>query len=154
MRLQVSRKIHYEAGPNMTPLVDVVMVILIFMMLAGSFGGAEHYLMSNMPIVRNGAGKPAGGAFDDVTLDVRVDSSPENPDIWVAKFGDVRTSSPSQLMQAMKTKLDDYTRNGTDLKHLQVIINPNRLVKWKSLIAVYQAANEAGYGRITFNQSH
>ena len=38
MRIQGARKVHYDSGPNMTPLVDVVMVILIFLMLAGSFG--------------------------------------------------------------------------------------------------------------------
>jgi biopolymer transport protein ExbD len=153
MRMQTSRKIHYESGPNMTPLVDVVMVILIFMMLAGSFGGMERYLISNVPINRNGAAR-VKNAFDDVTLDVRVDALAENPDTWVAKFGDVRTGSPSQLTEAMKKKLTEYTNNGTDLKHLQVIINPNRLVKWKSLIAVYQSALEAGYAKISFNQSH
>jgi biopolymer transport protein ExbD len=154
MRMQTSRKIHYESGPNMTPLVDVVMVILIFMMLAGSFGGMERYLISNIPISRNGAGRVNKNAFEDVTLDVRVDALADNPDTWVAKFGDVRTGSPAQLTEAMKKKLDEYTHNGTDLKHLLVIINPNRLVKWKSLIAVYQSALEAGYGRISFNQSH
>ena len=56
MKIQVSRKIHYDSGPNMTPLVDVVMVILIFMMLVGQFIGAEHYLVSNLPISQSGAG--------------------------------------------------------------------------------------------------
>jgi biopolymer transport protein ExbD len=32
MKLNSSKKGHYESGPNMTPLVDVVMVILIFLM--------------------------------------------------------------------------------------------------------------------------
>ena len=39
-----------NSGPNMTPLVDVVMVILIFLMLAGSFGATEHYIVSSMPV--------------------------------------------------------------------------------------------------------
>ena len=38
MKLQGAKQVHYDSGPNMTPLVDVVMVILIFLMLAGSFG--------------------------------------------------------------------------------------------------------------------
>ena len=33
MKIQGAKKVHYDAGPNMTPLVDVVMVILIFLML-------------------------------------------------------------------------------------------------------------------------
>src|SRR5256885_841795 len=56
MKLKTSKKVHYDSGPNMTPLVDVVMVILIFLMLAGSFAGAEHYLVSNVPFTDKGAG--------------------------------------------------------------------------------------------------
>ena len=57
MRIGGAKKVHYDSGPNMTPLVDVVMVILIFLMLAGSFGGVEHYLTSNLPVKQNGGGK-------------------------------------------------------------------------------------------------
>src|SRR5205809_671221 len=56
MKIRGAKKIHYDSGPNMTPLVDIVMVILIFLMLAGSFAGAEHYLVSNVPFSKQGAG--------------------------------------------------------------------------------------------------
>ena len=49
MKIAGAKKVHYDSGPNMTPLVDVVMVILIFLMLCGSFGGMERYLVSNLP---------------------------------------------------------------------------------------------------------
>ena len=56
------RQIHYESGPNMTPLVDVVMVILIFLMLAGSFGTNEHFLSNALPISTRGVkGVPPPG---------------------------------------------------------------------------------------------
>ena len=29
MRVQSANKVHYDSGPNMTPLVDIVMVILM-----------------------------------------------------------------------------------------------------------------------------
>src|SRR5688500_8519046 len=44
MKPTAAKQIHYDSGPNMTPLVDVVMVILIFLMLAGSFGTGEKYM--------------------------------------------------------------------------------------------------------------
>src|SRR6185295_15996911 len=46
MRLKGAKQVHYDSGPNMTPLVDIVMVILIFLMLAGSFGSSTQFLMS------------------------------------------------------------------------------------------------------------
>src|SRR5215813_7077601 len=56
---------HY--GPNMTPMVDVVMVILIFFMASTAFLGPEWFLKTHLP--RAGAhargtladaGEPAG----------------------------------------------------------------------------------------------
>src|SRR5438067_13915152 len=154
MRIEGAKKVHYDSGPNMTPLVDVVMVILIFLMLCGSFGGIEHYLASNLPVIEKGGAqsdKPA--AFDDVKLDVRVDA-PSNSNTWTARFGDVTTNSPEQLKTAMAAKFKQYEAQGTGKEKLQVIINPNRFVKWKSLITVYQAAMEAGYTKIGFSTAH
>src|SRR5688572_24196286 len=56
MKMKGAKAVHYDSGPNMTPLVDVVMVILIFLMLAGSFGAASHFLPNNMPITQKGKG--------------------------------------------------------------------------------------------------
>src|SRR5215208_4178825 len=50
MRLKGAKQVHYDSGPNMTPLVDVVMVILIFLMLAGSFGSTEHYMIGSADV--------------------------------------------------------------------------------------------------------
>lgn len=36
-------------GPNMTPMVDVVMVILIFFMASASFAGGEWFLRTAIP---------------------------------------------------------------------------------------------------------
>ena len=59
MRLKGAKQVHYDSGPNMTPLVDVVMVILIFLMLAGSFGGETTFLVSKQGIKKSGGtGRP------------------------------------------------------------------------------------------------
>ena len=51
MKMKAAKKVSYDSGPNMTPLVDVVMVILIFLMMVGNFGALEHYLLSNVPLI-------------------------------------------------------------------------------------------------------
>jgi biopolymer transport protein ExbD len=156
MKINGAKKVHYDSGPNMTPLVDVVMVILIFLMLCGSFGGIEHFLASNLPVRKEGGG-PADvkkSAFDDIQVDIRVDHDPANPNAWRAKFGDVVTGSPETLRAALAGKFATYKNNGTGAEKLQVIINPNRFVKWKGLITVYQAALEAGFTKIAFSTAH
>ncbi len=157
MKISGAKKVHYDSGPNMTPLVDVVMVILIFLMLCGSFGGMEHYLASNLPLKTTGG--PADRnvkkpAFEDIQVDIRVDHDPANPNRWKARFGDVVTSSPDILKDALTTKFNTFKAAGTGTDKLQVIINPNNVVKWKSLMAVYVAANEAGFTKIAFSTAH
>ena len=154
MKVSGAKKVHYESGPNMTPLVDIVMVILIFLMLAGSFGGMEQYLQSNLPIREAGKGEvKSSKAFDDVQLDIRVDGQ-AGQNSWVAQFGGNTYRTPDDLRNALENKFKEYKNLGTGKEKLQVIINPNRFVKWKSLIIVYQTAMLAGYEKIGFSQAH
>ena len=60
MKISGAKKVHYESGPNMTPLVDVVMVILIFLMLAGSFGSTEHYMIGSAELHSAGVSRRTG----------------------------------------------------------------------------------------------
>jgi len=48
-----------HVGPNMTPMVDVVMVILIFFMASTAFLGPEWFLKSYLPTRTASANTPA-----------------------------------------------------------------------------------------------
>jgi biopolymer transport protein ExbD len=154
MKIKGSKQVHYDSGPNMTPLVDVVMVILIFLMLVGQFGGLEHYLMSNLPYSESGLGgaKAPSGAVPDEPLDVRVDAP--TPDQWVAQVGKIRTSDLGQLTAQLKKMRQDLNGAGTTTDKIQVVISPGKLVKYDFLISVYQAAMDAQYEKIAFAKSH
>ena len=150
------KKVHYDSGPNMTPLVDVVMVILIFLMLAGSFVGAEHFLVSNLPFSadrrrrraaaagvhpRRAAGHPRRHAPPPATASSRPPgrSAPATPSTLTAQLRSMR----QQLNAAGKT--DDK---------IQVKIGPGKNVKYKYLVAVYEAALNAGFKKVAFATSH
>ena len=154
MRLQGAKKVHYDSGPNMTPLVDVVMVILIFLMLAGTFGGAEHYLVSNLPFKAKGMGgvKPPAGFVPDEPLDIRVDSP--SPDRWVARAGKIQVSNLPSLTAQLTKMRKDLNDAGTPDDKIQVVISPGRNVKYDYLIGVYQAAMDAQFKKISFATSH
>ena len=91
MRIKGAKAVHYDSGPNMTPLVDVVMVILIFLMLAGSFGGIEHYLVSSTPVTKTGGGANTSVVPDEVQYTITVDSPMGMSDRFIVRAGDLET---------------------------------------------------------------
>ena len=154
MRLRTSKQVHYDSGPNMTPLVDVVMVILIFLMLAGSFAGAEHYLVSNVPFTDKGGGgaPPPPGFVPDEPLEIRVDSPV--PDRFVARAGQITVDDANQLRVQLQRMRDSLEKAGTKRDKVQVVIEPGRNVKYKFLVDVYQAALQADFQKVGFAPAH
>jgi biopolymer transport protein ExbD len=156
MRLKGAKQVHYDSGPNMTPLVDVVMVILIFLMLAGSFVGAEHFLVSNLPFSEKGAGAAAApaGFIPDEPLDIRVDPRATG-DGFVASAGQIRVdNNPEALTQQLIRMRKQLNAAGKPTSTIQVKINPGKNVKYKHLIAVYEAALRADFEKVAFATSH
>jgi biopolymer transport protein ExbD len=152
MRMRGAKAVHYDSGPNMTPLVDVVMVILIFLMLAGSFSGAEHYLVSTTPVTKTGTGKNTSLVPDQVQYTITVDSPA--PDRFIARAGDLATNDLNALESALNRKRRAFNAAGTATDKIQVIIAPGRLVQYRFLIDVYQAALQAQFTKVSFQQSH
>jgi biopolymer transport protein ExbD len=154
MKISGAQKIHYDSGPNMTPLVDVVMVILIFLMLAGSFVGAEHFLVSNMPMSKAGAGNVQlpPGFIPDEPIDIRVDSP--TADKFIASAGRIHTSDVAELTRQLRGMRVALNQAGKDDDHIQVKIGPGKNVKYRFLVDVYEAALNAGYKKVAFATSH
>jgi biopolymer transport protein ExbD len=159
MKISGAKKVHYEAGPNMTPLVDVVMVILIFLMLAGSFGGETTFLMSKQGIKKSGGvGRPLKpGEVPDTPLEVRVanlDPTGNNPGFVATGTGLRPTHDIDAVKSWFAGKRAAYNKAGTSNDKILVTLSPTRDVKYKYLIDVYQAAMQAGYEKIAFTTSH
>jgi biopolymer transport protein ExbD len=153
MKIKGAKQVHYDAGPNMTPLVDVVMVILIFMMLAGKFGGTEQYLASTVPVKKGGSGSVSDPISKDTDFRISVDPA---GDRFVARVGDQTETDEDSLVALLKTKAAEFAQTSPNgkLDNIQVIIDPARTVKYMYLIQVYEAANEAGFSKVAFQQPH
>lgn len=157
MKIKGAKQVHYDSGPNMTPLVDVVMVILIFLMLAGSFGGMEHYLLSNLPLQERGPNVETVTKSDklevDEPLEVRVDSPV--PDRFVARFGGLQAQDGAALRAGFRQlyqRMEQAAPGSTD--KTQIVISPGRHVKYAFLIQVYEAAAQEKFKKIAFATSH
>lgn len=153
MRLKGTKAGHYEAGPNMTPLVDVVMVILIFLMLTGQFGGQEHYLTSSTPITAKGAGgvAPPPGFVPDEPLEIRIDSP--SADRYVARADGVTASDYDTLAAQLLGLRKRLNAANKPTDKIQVIISPTRNARYSHLLDVYQAALAAEFTKVGFSQA-
>jgi biopolymer transport protein ExbD len=146
MKLSTSKKIHYDNGPNMVPLVDVSLVILIFMMLAGSFGMGEHYLHSDLPAPQSAAG--ASSVLDE-PLVVRLAPA---ANALSAQFLDQKAGSLQALQQGMQAVHDRLNRAvGGSAEKTLILLAPSPAVPYEQAIAAYEAIRKAGFTRISFS---
>jgi biopolymer transport protein ExbD len=154
MKLRGAKQVHYDSGPNMTPLVDVVMVILIFLMMTGSFSQGGWFLQSSVPIKSKGGAQAevAPGFVPDEPLEVRIDNSADG---FRVLAGDIRSAGDKeQLRLALEQKLKQYQAAGTAREKIQVVLMPGRNVKYENIVAVYEAALRAGFTKVGFATSH
>jgi biopolymer transport protein ExbD len=139
----------YHVGPNMTPLVDVVMVLLIFLMLAGSFGAKEVLLPIRTPdepadvhparaIVDPGRQLDVfvGGGSGEFTARLGVDPNP--------------IRDPAALRAELERRHAEYAAAGTAPETVQVLIHPTAGTAWAPVVAAHEAALGANFPRTGF----
>jgi len=127
------RAFREEPEINFIPLIDVLLVILIFLMVTTTYSRFAE-LQINLP-----------------TAD--AERSPERPDqIDVAVDAQGRYSinrSPTAFSNASAFSAE-LRRAAGDMKEPVVVINADANAPHQSVINIMEAARIAGYGRITF----
>ena len=154
MKMRGAKQVHYDSGPNMTPLVDVVMVILIFLMLAGSFSGATQFLVSKQGLHKQGSGgKPVDPSKPmDTPIEIHIDNAAGG---FAARgTGITATNSPEKLKDELIAKRQSFNSAGTSTDQLEIVLYPGRNVKYRYLIQVYDAALRADFTKVAFAVSH
>jgi biopolymer transport protein ExbD len=147
MKISAAKAVHYESGPNMTPLVDVVMVILIFLMLAGSFGSGEHYMLSSSAMVGEGVG---GKTDPNYVAPARINVS-VNRDGGVRMDGQAAViTDDARLVSTLNEKFNGLLATGKTAKEIELIIKPDGQTEWDKLAPVYDAGLRAKFERVNF----
>ena len=155
MKIQGAKKIHYDSGPNMTPLVDIVMVILIFLMLAGSFNQMEHYLVSDVPLQAKGVGSPppAGTVFP-TKFNINVEQQGPMYTVKAGNFASVKDTDPhracDKLTEQLKAQYRNFKDAGVKMDDVQIIIYPEQNVTLDGLVPAFEAAQNAGFAKVGF----
>lgn len=128
---QRSARAVYEAhsGPNMTPMVDVVMVILIFFMASAAMLGPEWFLKAALPVTAKGTPERP-----PVKLAVRLAPGPEgSAHAYVSIDGDPERDL--MLEQARGLLEAQHAAAG---ERLLVLITPDPAVNYDDVVRVHE----------------
>ncbi len=149
MRNRLDRQLRTHTGPNMTPMVDIVMCILIFFMIASSL--VPEFLLAS-PLL-------AAPTTTDVRQRVNVPPPParaeieikkDGQDIWVAAFGNVmKMDRPGAGANEAILALFESKKAGLS-DDVQIIIRPQRLVRYQDVVTIYDFCIKARFRQVTF----
>jgi hypothetical protein len=136
----------------MTPLVDVVMVILIFLMLSGSFGAKEIFVPVR-PAAKVVRPVPARPYLDPGRqLDVFVGDGGAGAGGFTARLGGdpQPIRDPAALRAELVRRRAEYLAAGTSPESVQVVIHPTAGTAWAPVVSAHEAALGANFPRTGF----
>lgn len=122
-----------EPEINLIPMIDVLLVILIFMMVTTSYAKFSE-LEINLPEAGGKAGRS-----QVKTISVAVDATEH--------YAINNQGLPYTGVDALAASLKNAAGDQTDPT---IVINADAKATHQSVINVMEAARRAGYGRITF----
>lgn len=134
-------------GPNMTPMVDVVMVILIFFMSFAAFMGNEWFLRAGMAM-RHGQGSDAKKQNDPIAvpatrIDVKLDTDGAGNTI-VSFLGFQRVAMHEFEKRIGEFPKSDATRN------LEVLLIPTPRVPYADVVRAHAACDAVGIYKVGY----
>lgn len=137
-----------HVGPNLTPMVDVVMCILIFFMLGSTFSRPEFYLSNTMPALNWDHTRTSGQRIIPPMRDlISIRMEGETP--IVSAFGkQYRLAKDDRDPSAM---IDEFPIKRAALSDdVQIVLAPEAGVSWQVVISVYDQLVSARFKHVAF----
>ncbi|HYE63733.1 MAG TPA: biopolymer transporter ExbD [Phycisphaerales bacterium] len=130
-----------HVGPNMTPMVDVVMVILIFFMASTAFLGPEWFLKSYLP-TRSAAAQPT--AAEPTRLRLTLTRSANG--VTQIAINDATPITVNQIESALSA---EATRVGPENLVVPVEVSPD--VAYEDVVRVHEICDRLGIRKVGLN---
>jgi len=158
-RRGILKKMRVHVGPNMTPMVDIVMCILIFFMLGTSLATPELFLKSNTAAIdKEGLGsEPGTQKLPAVRMNIKL-SRTAGADggklTAVTAFSDAPLpmngiDDPDQRQtQAVYDRLAERRKSISD--DVQVLIVPDKDVPYQDVITIYNYCVKLQFKQVAF----
>ncbi len=141
-----SRGMHsaHHVGPNMTPMVDVVMVILIFFMLGSSFVSPDWYLTNNTPAIKGGLSNVKTNAMPPTRINIKLRVRGTRT---IAILPGLQTADLSGELATFLTNKHKELTKGVPV---QIFISPSSGVPYRDVITTYSDCIQARFKQVAF----
>ncbi|HKQ46653.1 MAG TPA: biopolymer transporter ExbD [Phycisphaerae bacterium] len=123
--------------PNLAPMVDVVMVILIFFMLGTGFATPEGVLPTRLPTQIG----PGGGARVSIVPVVRIELRESPGGLRILVMGQALAESSFDVLSSLLTERKDA---GADAAG-RVLLLAEPAVRFESVISAMDTCQRAGF---------
>lgn len=134
---QALYEMHY--GPNMTPMVDVVMVILIFFMASAAMLGPEWFVRTNLPR----AAAVSTPVSDTPPLRLTLAMTREEGTTLFHVNGQEQAVELAQVIEALDSAV--RTRSPDEIV---VIVDPAPSVPYEDVVALHAACQRLGISKV------
>jgi biopolymer transport protein ExbD len=137
-------------GPNMTPMVDVVMVILIFFMASAAFLGSEWFLKAAIPFEAGRGTNPKKpndpSALPPIKLDLVLD---------VDEGGRTVVTFPPLVrapLEQFYPRIAEFKKDKS-AGDIEVVIRPTARVPYADVVRAHAACDDAGIYKLGISVS-
>ncbi len=154
----VFKKMQSHIGPNMTPMVDVVMCILIFFMLGSTLATPELFLKSNTAAIdKSGLGNMAGNQpLPSVRMTIKLSRQgvEGGGETVVSAFDsppmpmDAVDAADQSRNQSIYARLAERRKTISD--QVQVLVVPGPNVPWQDVITIYDFCTKLKFKQVAF----
>ena len=129
--MKFARQNSEEVGVNLTPLIDVVFLLLIFFMVTTTFT-RDSNLLINLP---EASGDP-------------LDALPEQIEILVAQNGAYSVNGRGLVNNQLNTLMEAIEEVSTGDNSLPIIITADADTSYQSVVTVMDAVAQLGFNRL------
>jgi len=118
---------------NLIPLIDVLLVIIIFLMLTTTYSKFAE-LQINLP---------------SAEAEKRLER-PNEINVVISASGQYLVQRKAVTFRDVQSLAEELRQAGADLKDPVVVVNADSSANYQSVIRVMDAARQAGYGQVAF----
>lgn len=134
--MKFERQINEEVSVNLTPLIDVVFLLLIFFMVTTTFT-RDTNLLINLP--------EASGEIMDIV--------PEQIEVMVAQNGSYAVNGRGLVNTQLTTLMDAIEEMSEGDRSLPVIITADANTSYQSVVTVMDAVAQLGFSQLNIATS-